>query len=77
MCLEKNKLGFFGFGYKQSAFGKECSVDIVDSVLDDGGVKISSTRLREMIEKGGDRTVITMNNIKKNPDIDDSLFDAE
>ena len=31
----------------------------------------------EMIEKGGDRTVITMNNIKKNPDIDDSLFDAE
>ena len=35
-----------------AAYGKECSVDIVDSVLDDGGVKISSTRLREMIEKG-------------------------
>ena len=35
-----------------AACGRTCSVDIVDSVLDDDGVRISSTRLREMIEKG-------------------------
>ncbi len=33
-------------------YGKKCSVDIVDSVLDDDGIRISSTRLRKMIEKG-------------------------
>ena len=35
-----------------AACGRTCSVYIVDSVLDDDGVRISSTRLREMIEKG-------------------------
>ena len=35
-----------------AACGRTCSVNIVDSVLDDDGVRISSTRLREMIEKG-------------------------
>ena len=35
-----------------SSCGRECSVEIVDSVLDAGGVRISSTRLRKMIENG-------------------------
>ncbi len=35
-----------------SRCGRECSVEIVDSVLDAGGVRISSTRLRKMIENG-------------------------
>ncbi len=32
--------------------GADCRVEIVDSVLDDEGVRISSTALREMISKG-------------------------